>query len=148
MALIRNRKGMLSSLDAMIFLSVMVLVSAGLFAYASFEDPETITSKDVADSFFSAELRASDLYPTEDDQTAPICDILAACINSGNLTKAKEYTEKVMRDLIPRHSSFLVEMEFNGKVLTAGAAGSGVSSYYETEYATAGGPLKVVVCIY
>ena len=142
MALIRNRKGMLSSLDAMIFLSVMVLVSAGLFAYAS------LTSKDVADSFFSAELRASDLYPTEDDQTAPICDILAACINSGNLTKAKEYTEKVMRDLIPRHSSFLVEMEFNGKVLTAGAAGSGVSSYYETEYATAGGPLKVVVCIY
>ena len=96
MALIRNRKGMLSSLDAMIFLSVMVLVSAGLFAYASFEDPETITSKDVADSFFSAELRASDLYPTEDDQTAPICDILAACINSES-DKGEGDTEKVMR---------------------------------------------------
>jgi hypothetical protein len=148
MALIRNRKGMLSSLDAMVFLSVMVLVSAGLFAYASFEEPETITSKDVTESFFSAELRASDLYPTDDNHSVPICDILAACINSGNLTKAKEYTEKVMRDLIPRHNSFLVEMEFGGKILTVGGGGCQVSSYYEAEYATAGGPLRVIVCIY
>ena len=148
MALIRNRGGMLSSLDAMVFLSVMILVSAGLFAYASFEEPETMTSKEVTESFFAAELRVSDLYPTTDAHTAPVSDLMAACINSGNVTKAKEYTEKVMRDLIPGYRSFFVEMEFGGMIMTAGEGGGRVSSYYETEYSTAGGPLKVVVCIY
>lgn len=148
MALIRNRKGMLSSIDAMVFLSVMVLVSAGLFAYSSFEEPDAVTSRDVAERFFAAELRASDLYPTEDTHTVPVCDLMAACINTGCTEKAERYTERIIRDLIPGHMSFFTEMEFNSKLMTVGDSSGRVSSYYETEYQTAGGPLRVVVCLY
>ena len=148
MALIRSREGMLSSIDAMVFLSVMVLVSAGLFAYSSFEEPDSVTSKDVTESFFAAELSDSDLYTTEDAHTVPVCDLLAACINTGNVEKAMLYTERVMRDLIPKHHSFFTEMEFNGRLMTVGESGGRISSCYETEYQTAGGPLRVVVCIY
>jgi hypothetical protein len=138
--LIRGKKGMASVIDVMMFITVIALVAAGMFAYSSLTHDETTEAKTLHDAFFSIELRTNDLFNETDTQSVRMCDLVAAHMMSGR-GDVREYTEHVLASVIPPIYGYEFTFEYEGRVMTVGNGGYILTSQYSSEMVILGGKM-------
>lgn len=129
MALRGNKKGMLSTMDAMLFLSIMIVVCAGFFAYGIKTQDEETMAKTVATDFLSVRLLSSDVYPTEDGQVFPVADLVAAQMLSGK-GSALAFAESALRGMVPVDVHYKAVFKINGRTASVGDGKGTPSSEY------------------
>jgi len=131
---------MASVIDAMMFITVIALVAAGMFAYSSVTSDEKTEAKTLHDTFFSIELRTSDLFDGTDTQSVRMCDLIAAYMMSGR-GDVREYTEHVLASVIPPIYGYEFTFEYEGRVMTIGGGGDILTSQYSSEMVILGGKM-------
>lgn len=141
----RNRKGFVAIMDAMIFLTILSIVSVSVFSYASNIDEDQPLAKTVCDDLFTIKLMASDVYPTEDSQTFPIADLIAADLNTDRIGDSMDYVRDSLEGLIPPMHGYVLKLSYNGNSYELSRMGEdSESSEYGTFIEVAGGGLLEV----
>ncbi|MCL2608163.1 MAG: hypothetical protein FWD92_06400 [Methanomassiliicoccaceae archaeon] len=130
--MIRGRKGMISIVDASVFIVIIGLIAAGMFAYSSAAIEKEPLAKEMYDAFFAIELHSSDLFDDPDTRNVRICDLMAAYMTTGE-GSVKEYAEDILRSIIPPVYGYLFVFEYGGSVMTIGNGGNVLSSSYHGE---------------
>ena len=136
--MIAGKKGMASVIDAFMFITVIALIAAGMFAYSSLTAEEGAEAKALHDTFFSIELRTNDLFEETDTQSVRMCDLVAAHMASGK-GDVKEYVESVLGSIIPPIYGYEFKFEYEGHVLTIGDGGNVLRSHYSSDIVILGG---------
>ena len=127
----RGKKGMAAIIDAFMFITVIGLIAAGMFASASLNVEKETAAKTAYDTFFDIKLRTNDMFEDADTQSVRMCDLIAAYMmtSEGNIP---EYVEEALREIIPPvHGHFFV-IKYNGKTMTFGAEGDVLASRYSS----------------
>ena len=132
-----DRKGMAAVIDAFIFITIIGLIAAGMFAYSHLED-RSGDAKEMYDVFFGIELKTNDTFPDTDTQIVRMCDLVAAYMVTGQ-GSMKEYTEDVLRTIIPPVHDFIFTFEYDGIVMTMGEGGNRLISSYSSDITILGG---------
>ena len=138
MALKDNKKGMAAVIDAFMFITIIGLIAAGMFAYSSVTDDKEAKAKEVHDAFFSIELKTEDLFDDTDTQKAMMCDLLAAYMVTGD-GNVYEYAENVLRSVVPPVYGYTFIINYDDRVLTFGDGGGRLTSRYSSDILTSGG---------
>jgi len=133
-----GRKGMAAIIDAFIFITIIGLIAAGMFAYSSAGTESETDAKKLHDTFFGIELKMNDVFDDGDTRTVRISDLLAAHMVTGE-GDVREYAENVLRSIIPPIYRFLMVFEYDGHTLTIGEKGGGLSSQYSADIMITGG---------
>ena len=133
-----GRKGMAAIIDAFIFITIIGLIAAGMFAYSSAGSESETDAKRVHDTFFAIELKMNDVFDDGDTRTVRISDLIAAHLVTGD-GNVEEYAEDVLRSVIPPIYRFLMTFEYDGHTLTIGERGGTLSSHYSADIIIAGG---------
>ena len=110
-----NRKGMISIIDAVIFISLLSVIAAMLFAFPHSDGGNNPMAGEIAEQFLSMELMASDVLDTDDSKTYPISMLIAAEINSGNTDAAEMMVKEVFDRIVPSGHGYAVELDYEGK---------------------------------
>ena len=133
-----GKKAMASTIDAFMFITIITLIAAGMFAYSSVpEDKETL-AKTAYDAFFDTKLKANDMFEDTDTQNVRMCDLVAAYMVTGE-GDVIAYAEDVMRASISPVHSYLLTVEYKGRTLTIGPGGDVLSSRYSSEMTVSDG---------
>jgi len=118
-------------IDAFMFITVIGLVAAGMFAY-SFDTAERETvAKAAYDTFFDIRLRTDDMFGDTDSRPARICDLIAAYMMTGE-GNIPGYIENIMYSVIPPVYGYLFVFEYNDRVLTIGEERDEISSRHSS----------------
>lgn len=136
--MIPDRKGMAAVIDAFIFITIIGLIAAGMFAYGNAHEEKEPIAKTVHDTFFAVELRTNDVFDDTDTQCVRMCDLMAAYLVTGE-GGVKEYAESVLRSIIPPIYEFTFVFEYGGHVLTIGTEGDTISSRYSADISIVSG---------
>ena len=136
--MILRKKGMASLIDAFMFITVITLITAGMFAYSSLSADKEPEAKALHDAFLSIELRTDDLFEGTGTQMVRMCDLLAADIMTGN-GSARGYAEDVLACIIPPIYGYEFTFEYEGRTMTIGNGGNVITSRYSTETVILGG---------
>lgn len=139
MDLSKNKKGMIAIIDALIFLTIMSTVVIGMFSYFIVQETEQPLAKTINDDFFSIRLKASDIYPTVDDQTYPIADLIAADLNSGSYGNAEQYVKNAIDTMIPLMYGYLFTLVYKEHTMSISREGNTMTSCYSTAILINGG---------
>ena len=139
MDLNKNKKGMIAIVDALIFLTIMSTVVIGMFSYVVVQETEQPLAKTINDDFFSIKLKASDIYPTDDDQTYPIADLIAADLNSGSYGNAEQYVKNAIDVMIPQMYGYLFTLTYKEHTMSVSREGNVMTSCYSTAILVNGG---------
>lgn len=110
-----NRMGMISIMDAVIFIALITVIAAMLFAFPHSDDDNGPLAGEITKQFLSIELKASDVLDTEDSKTYPISMLIAAEINSGDIDDATAMVKDVFDRIVPSGHGFVAELEYDGK---------------------------------
>jgi hypothetical protein len=146
-AMIKNKKGMAAIIDAFIFITIIGLIGAGMFAYSSMHEKDAL-AKTMHDTFFGIELKTNDLFDDTDSQRNRMCDLIAAYLATGSGT-AKEYAEGVLNEIIPPIYGYSFTFEYEGSSMSIGNGGNRMSSQYSADIAIVGGKvMHTVLTIY
>lgn len=134
MALRDDRKGMISLMDAMIFVTLMALVSASLFTMYCIDDSDEPDAKDICDEFISIRLKASDVFDTEDSEVYDISTLIASHMASDTEDEVEEYIENVIDDLVPKTYGFRFEINVGDESIICQRESTGelISEYRTT----------------
>jgi len=144
----RNGKGMVSIVDASVFMVVIGLIAAGMFAYSSHVVEKEPLAKELYDSFFVIELQSGDLFDDPDTRTVRMCDLIAAYMVTGKGT-VKEYVDDVLRSIIPPIYDYLFVFEYDGFVMITGDGGRVLSSRYQGEMTIiSGNTMRATLSLY
>ena len=126
-----GKKGMAAVIDAFIFITIIGLIAAGMFAYSHSADRDAM-AKEYHDSFFAIELRTNDLFEGTDTQCAMMCDLIAAHIASDEGT-VREYAEETMNNIIPPIYGYKFVFEYDGHTMSIGNGDGRVISQYSSD---------------
>lgn len=132
MALRYDRKAMAAIIDALMFITVIGLIVAGMFAYSNMTDERETIAKDVHDTFFGIELRMDDMFEDTDGQSVRMCDLVAAYMASGK-GDVLLYIKDILSSIIPPTYSYLYTFEYGGRTLTVGDKGNKLTSQYSSD---------------
>jgi len=135
-----GKKGVASVIDAFMFITVITLIAAGMFAYSSLTSEEGAEAKALHDTFFDIELRTNDLFEETDTQSVRMCDLVAAHMASGK-GDVKEYAEGVLSSIIPPIYGYEFIFEYEGRVMIIGDGGCTLRSQYSSEIVILGGKM-------
>lgn len=139
MVLRKDRKGMLATVDAMIFLTLLSVVATGMFSYISSEEAEQPLARSVSDDFFAIRLKASDVFSTDDSQIFPVADLIAANMNSGNSDTAQVFIHDTISEMVPPMYGYVFTITYNGMTLMSSRDGFSETSSYVTSIEINGG---------
>ena len=138
---------MASTIDAFMFITVITLIAAGMFAYSGIHDDDTM-AKNAYDAFFDTKLRTDDLFGDTDTQIFKMCDLVAAYMMTGE-GDVPVYAEEVMRTLISPVHSYSMTIEYRGRTLTVGPGGDVLDSRYSSEMRVSdGNTMKASLSVY
>jgi hypothetical protein len=126
-------------MDAMIFLTVMSIVSIGLCAYALQEEGGETLARSACDDAMGIELRASDVLPIKDTQVFPVADLVAADLNTGGHGLTQSYMKSVLDGLISQPHGYCMTFDYNGHRMQIGRGGGETTSTYDAAYDVNGG---------
>lgn len=127
-----NRKGMISIIDAIIFVSILSMVSVAMFSLADTDaHTENQMAGDIVDTFLSMELRSCDVMGTDDTATYPISILLASLINSDD-PYALEFVEGIFDGMIQEPYGYELMIEYDGRTIETGTLLNDISSKYRT----------------
>ncbi|MDR2865942.1 MAG: hypothetical protein LBV13_00830 [Methanomassiliicoccaceae archaeon] len=127
-----DKKGMAAIIDAFMFITVIGLIAAGMFAYSHLPDDKQATARTMHDTFFSIELRTEDMFPGTDTQCVRMCDLIAAHMASGE-GDVRGYIDQALGRIIPPIYGYVFSFEYAGRILTTGDGGGRLTSDYSSE---------------
>jgi hypothetical protein len=127
----KDKNAMAALIYAFIFITIIGLIAAGMFAYNAFNDKET-AAKTMHDTFFSIELRTNDVFSDTDTQCVRMCDLVAAYMVTGEGDMIG-YIESVLTSIIPPIYEYIMIFEYDGRTMTIGGPGNKLSSHYSSE---------------
>ena len=124
-----RKKGMISLMDAMIFITILSIAASAIFVYAP-NDSHEENAKDIHHDIFETKLKVSDVFDIQDTRVMPLSDLLAAHLTSGE-GNIEDYIYKVLDAKIIGKFRFICTS--SGKTMILGD-GNGVpsSSYAQT----------------
>jgi len=134
-----DKKGMAAMIDAFMFITIIGLIAAGMFAYSHGAVEDTV-AKDAYDSFFDIKLRTNDVFDGTDTQPVGICDLVAAYMMTGN-GDILGYAENALRSIISPVHGYSMTFEYNGRTLTIGDGGNVLTSRYSSEMTISDGKI-------
>ncbi len=117
--MIKNKKGMIAIMDALVFLVIMTIVATTIFSYSAFEQHNEPMAKSVCDELFSINLEAGDLYDTDDTTTYPISVLIAANLNTGNDERVETLIKNIMDGLVPEVYGYSISISLNEHIIIA-----------------------------
>jgi len=134
MVLRDDRKGVVSIVDAMIFVTLIAVVSMCLFSFFVSEHQEEPMAKTVCDDLISVELKASDVFDTEDSDVYRISDLIATGMVSGRTDRVESYVSQTLDGLIPKMHGYELTISYDGKTMTfAREGGQEMTSEYSVD---------------
>ena len=146
--MIRSKKGTAAVIDAFIFITVIGLIAAGMFAYSNVQNDKEAKAKEIYESFFAIELKTNDLFDGADTQCVRMCDLIAAHMASGQ-GSVDEYIEGVLNSIIPPIYNYVFAFEYDGRSMVIGNEGQKLTSKYSSDMMTLSGkPLHAVLTLY
>jgi len=142
-----NRRGMAAVTDAVMFMTVMMLVTAGLFA-AGQDRARDVSAEDVCDDLLSVTLGLDDVYDTDDGSPVRLHDAVAGYLRTGQ-GRALERAEEAAGALVPSGRAFLLSFEYKGAYAHVGEeGGTPASGFSGSVTVTGGGRLSYTLWIY
>lgn len=126
-----DKKAMAALIDAFIFITIIGLIAAGMFAYSNIISEKETAAKTAYDTFFSIELKTNDMFRDTDTQCVKMCDLIAAYMvtDKGDM---KTYIESTLASIIPPIYGYMMILEYDGRTMTIGDAGNELSSHYSS----------------
>ncbi|MFA6709997.1 MAG: hypothetical protein WCR83_01560 [Candidatus Methanomethylophilaceae archaeon] len=134
-----DSKGMVAVMDTLIFLVIMSMVVIGIFSYTVIQETEQPLAKTINDDFFSIRLKASDIFPTDDCQTYPIADLVAADLNSGLHGNAEKYVKGTMDSMVPEIYGYTFTLTYGENTMSVSRGGGDMTSCFSTVIQIDGG---------
>ena len=134
-----NKKGMIAVMDTLIFLIIMSMVVVGIFSHNMTQETEQPLAKTINDDFFSIRLKASDIYPTDDGQTYPIADLIAADLNSGLHGNTERYIKNAMDTMVPGMYGYIFTLRYGDHMISISREGKDMTSCFSTAIPVNGG---------
>lgn len=125
-----DRKGMVAVMDTLIFLVIMSMVVIGIFSYTVTQEAEQPLAKTINDDFFSIRLKACDIYPTDDCQTYPIAELVAADLNSGLHGNAERYVKSTMDSMVPEMYGYTFTLKYGDNTMSVSREGGDMTSCF------------------
>ncbi|MCL2786644.1 MAG: hypothetical protein FWD81_05455 [Methanomassiliicoccaceae archaeon] len=127
-----GRKGMASIIDAFMFITIIGLIAAGIFAASGVNVEKEETAKTAYDSFFDIRLRTNDMFDDADTQSVRMCDLIAAYMVTGE-GGIPEYAKTALKSIIPPICGYSLVIEYNGMRFMIGDGGDKLTSRYSSE---------------
>lgn len=93
--MIRGRKGMLSTLDAVIFVTILAVVASCMIGMPEQEDT-TPDAAVICEDLFDVRLQSSCVLPDSGDTVYGFADLTAMAISSGETDFLEDYIERAM----------------------------------------------------
>ncbi|MDR0791003.1 MAG: hypothetical protein LBE47_00510 [Methanomassiliicoccaceae archaeon] len=128
----KDKKAMAALIDAFMFITIIGLIAAGMFAYSNAAVQKETVAKTMHDTFFSIELRTNDIFDDTDTQSVRMCDLVAAYMVTGE-GGTREYIENVLGSIIPPIYGYMMIFEYKGHTMIIGGIGNKLSSQYSGE---------------
>lgn len=128
-----NRKGMVATLDVLIFI---VLLSVVTLTFVSFNTPE-LQETDVStlcEDVFTTEIKSDDFLSNGDTTVYRLSDYVAMSITSGNEEFIETHVKSVLDDLLGKKYQYHLTMEYNNKIMEIGNGFESPSSVCKTEF--------------
>ena len=130
-------KGMVSMMDAMLFITVLGIAASVIFVHIPHE-PQGTSAKEVHDELFRTEMKVSDVFDVADTRIMPLQDLLAAYLTSGN-GNISEYIRDVLEKKTGRPFIFVSScgdgtLKIDTTASDAGVPQSFHSAVMETPY--------------
>jgi hypothetical protein len=130
------------------FITVIGLIAAGMFAYSNIYEEKDIVAKDAYDTFFDIRLKTDDMFDETDARTVKMCDLVAAYMITGE-GDVLQYIESVMSTAVSPIHSYTFKFEYRGYVLTVGPGGDVITSRYASEMKISDGrTMKASLTVY
>ena len=111
-----NRSGMISMIDAVIFIAILSVASVMLFTFIHEEPCIDPMAGDVTDRFLSIELMPCDVMDSDDTVIRPLPILLAALINSGD-PAAERISKDVLDEMVPEPYGYVMTMTYDRKTV-------------------------------
>ena len=120
-----NDRGMISIVDALIFISVLTVAATMLFAamdhHSGTDDP---MAGDIVDEFLSVELRSCDVFDTKDTVTYPSGVLLAAMVNSED-PHTEGFVRTMLDSMVPNVYGYDVTIGYGERTMGTGRPADG-----------------------
>lgn len=143
-----NRKGMVATLDAVIFVAVLAIVSVTLVTVDLPEESGPDAS-DVCDSLSSVKLPSELIAEDSGGMEMNVWDIAAASMNDGDTEFISDYIEMVVHDLLTGRYPFEMSIRYNGSEISFGEGrGEPISECDRTVGILGGTEMRVRLVIY
>ena len=139
-----KRKGMVSMMDAMLFIAVLGIAVSVIFVHIPAERSE-ISAKEVHDNLFRTELRVSDVFDIDDDRVMPLQDLIVVYFLSEQ-GKIIEFILNVLNHTIS--GGFLFVCRYSENILKIGSDGDIPGSSYSGIMKTPFGTLETSLYIW
>ena len=143
-----NRRGMVATLDAMIFVTVLAIVSMTLFTVGAHDDDKGPDASGICDSISHITLSSEVVAEGSGDRPMNVWDISAVAIASGDEGFVSEYLEGVLRDILSDRYGYVMTIECRGTAITFGEGKGSPVSECIRGFDTIGGVLSVQLTIY
>lgn len=144
---LNNKRGLTAMVDAMIFIVVMGLAVAAIFAFSG-DDHTPNDASSITDNIFSAKLKACDLVDTEESGLISIPDMVAFHIIISN-GMVIDYIESILDSVMQRPDSYRLDVSYHGETISIGSGrGDPVSSSAKEFTVTYGGVIETYLSLY
>lgn len=142
-----NRRGLVSTLDAVIFVTILAVAACAVIGVPQIahDGPDAL---EICDGIFDARLKAEEVVEGGGGTVYPMADLAAMAVNSGETSFIEGYMDGVMRDAIGDRYGYRIVLDYNGIGVTLGTEdGDPVSSCTREYHVTGGGVLKVSMAV-
>lgn len=111
-----NRKGMISIIDAIVFLSMLSIICIALFTMSDAgSDDEMPDAWSVADRIMQVELKEYDCFDTDDNGNCSFAVIIASRIHQNDTEEITAIIQNILDDSIPGPYGYALSLEYEGK---------------------------------
>ena len=114
-----NRKGMIATLDAVIFVTGLALVSVTLMVSENSNDTSP-DATEVCDVLTGMSMDSSDVTGDRVRINMSMWDYTAYCMVIGETDELENYLQDVLEDLLTGRYPFELTLEYRGMILTVG----------------------------
>ncbi len=144
-----NRRGMVATLDAVIFVAVLAIISVTLVAVDVPEDDGTPDATEILDSMSYIKLSSELVAENSGDMKMNIWDMSAACMNSGDTEFVTGYLQGTVRDILTDRYAFEMTLTYGDAAVSFGEGrGAPLSGCTREIGILGGGVMSVSLTIY
>lgn len=144
----RSEKGMVATMDVMIFITILAIVAATLIAPQPVEDGDPDASR-ILDDMSGISLGSNLLLEDSGNAMMSIWNFSAVCISTGETGFIEDYVSGILQDTLTFRYGYFMTMEYRGDSVSIGEMGAKPLSECRKEMEVIGDdPLIVHLVVY